>query len=85
MPRYRYKCSECQTEATIFHLYNEVVSECLACRARDTMEKLLTTPQYKNKSQNGPRKTGEVTKEYIELNREILETEKKQRKDYEPT
>ncbi len=85
MPRYRYKCTECQAEATIFHLYNEEVNECLACRARDTMERLLTTPQYKNKSQGKSRKTGELTKEYIELNRELLETEKKQREDYEPT
>jgi hypothetical protein len=49
------------------------------------MERLLTTPQYKNKSQGKSRKTGELTKEYIELNRELLETEKKQREDYEPT
>ena len=82
MPRYRYKCSECEEEAIIYHLYNETVNECLACRSVGTMVKQLTTPQYRSKKAETSR-VGDVTKEFIELNREVLEDEKKKREVFD--
>ena len=84
MPRYRYQCSACKAEATIFHLINETIDECSACRQQGTMVKQLTTPQYKDKT-NKSQQIGEVTKEFIEKNKEILNQEKQKRKNYEPT
>lgn len=86
MPRYNYKCTNCQEESTIFHLISETVELCTNCQESGTMIKLLTTPLYKNKKVE-QQKVGETTKEYIEKNREILEQEKRnaKRESYEPT
>mgnify|MGYP003155075782 FL=1 len=46
------------------------------------MVKQLTTFLYRNASEQ-TQKVGELTKEYIERNREILEEEKAKREDYE--
>ena len=85
MPRYRYKCDNCGVEAMVYHLIQETVDECLACRQRQTMVKQLTTPQYKTKIEQQPQKIGAITEEFIDLNREILNQEKEKREDYDPT
>lgn len=85
MPRYRYKCAECDIEAIVYHLYHETPDECLFCRAPGTMVRQLTTPQYRKKIESVAH-TGDITKEFIELNREVLDEEKNKREDYnEPT
>lgn len=84
MPRYCYKCENCGSEATIFHLIDETVDECLACRSRNTMIKQLTRPLYKTKTEQQAQKVGSLTEEYIDLNREILNEEKQKREDYDP-
>ena len=85
MPRYRYKCDNCDVEAMVYHLIHETVDECLACRQRQTMVKQLTTPQYKTKIEQQSQKIGAITEEFIDLNREILNQEKEKREDYDPT
>jgi Zn-finger nucleic acid-binding protein len=86
MPRYNYKCSNCEVEMIIVHSMNDKIDFCTNCQEFGTMVKLLTTPLYKNKNTD-IQKIGETTKEYIEKNREILEQEKKnaKRDTYEPT
>ena len=86
MPRYNYKCSACGAVATILHLYEEVIDQCEACEAAGTMEKLLSTPLYMN-DKDTKQKIGDLTKDYIEQNREILEQEKASAKEdaYEPS
>ena len=86
MPRYNYKCSNCEVEVTITHLMDDKVDFCTICEESDTMVKLLTTPLYKRKKES-PQKVGETTKEHIEQNREILEQEKMRakRETYDPT
>ena len=73
MPRYVYKCSECEQLSTIFHLISEIVEECPACLKKDTLSKQLTTPLYKNKNEQQTQKIGQLTKEFIEKNKEILD------------
>mgnify|MGYP003110642875 CR=1 FL=1 len=82
MPRYRYKCSECETEAIVYHLYHETLDECLECRTPGAMVRQLTTPQYRKKTESVTR-AGDITKEFIELNREVLNKEKNKREDYD--
>tara|TARA_R110000787_G_C13422468_1_gene444982 strand:+ start:535 stop:687 length:153 start_codon:yes stop_codon:yes gene_type:complete len=50
------------------------------------MERQLTTPTYLSKVEKQD-KVGDVTKEYIEANKELLESErqKAKSKNYEPT
>lgn len=85
MPRYVYKCSECEQLSTIFHLISEIVEECPVCLENNTLSKQLTTPLYKNKSEQQAQKVGKLTKEFIEKNKEVLEEEKAKRENYDPT
>jgi hypothetical protein len=86
MPRYSYKCATCLHESLIFHLIGEAVDICTNCTNTDTMERQLTTPTYLSKVEKQD-KVGDVTKEYIEANKELLESErqKAKSKNYEPT
>jgi hypothetical protein len=43
------------------------------------MEKILSTPTIKKQNRKDNKKVGELTKEYIEMNRKILEEEKLKR------
>lgn len=81
MPRYRYRCRLCESEVAIFHGVSETISECDACKEKECMEKMLTTPRYIRKSKSKqPQKVGELTKEYIEKNKQVLEQQKKEAK-----
>ena len=86
MPRYQYECTECAFIKTYFHGLTETIEICEKCEAQ-TMKKVLTNKFFTfNKSTSKHNKAGEVTKKYIEDNREILETQKKEAEEklYEP-
>ncbi len=86
MPRYRYMCNECTLTFTLVHGINEVLVDCPKCDATQSMEKLLSTPIIiKSDIQISQNKVGELTKEYIEENRKILQEQIKEAKseDYE--
>lgn len=86
MPIYSYKCTECETVVSVMHSMNDVLEFCTNCKESGTMIKLLTTPVYKTK-QKKQNAVGDVTKEFIEKNKELLkqEKEKAKRETYEPT
>ena len=88
MPRYRYRCQKCESEVTIFHGISESILNCEICEEHDCMEKLLTTPRYIKKIKpKKPQKVGELTREYIEKNKEVLEQQKEEarKEKYEQT
>ena len=81
MPRYRYMCEECTLTFTLIHGINEVLVDCQECGASQSMKKLLSTPIIiKDDIEIKQNKIGELTKEYIEENRKILEEQKKKSK-----
>jgi len=84
VPRYRYKCAECDHQVTIFHLISEDAPACPACEQLDVLIKQLSTPYFKRNKQQ-TQKVGEITKEFIEKNKEVLEEEKTKRENYDPT
>ena len=84
MPRYRYVCADCCNEQMAFHRINETADslQCKFCELTGSLVKSLTTPQIiKSK------KVGEITKEFIKANKELLKEEKSKAKEetYEPT
>jgi len=89
MPRYRYQCHTCEHVATIFHSFDDEISDCGECGTEGSLKKILTTPLkhviIKETSKNS--RVGDVTKEHIETNRKILDEEKKKarNKTYEPS
>ena len=88
MPRYSYECENCNNVINVIHLIDEEYTDCIECKSENTMKKLLSTPIIIKKKQNkNNNKIGELTKEYIELNRKILNSEKKLAKEepHEPS
>jgi putative FmdB family regulatory protein len=89
MPRYRYYCEQCEQEFLTFHGINDVVNICALCESQDTITKLLSTPIMlkKNKEKIDSQPVGKLTKDYIEINKEVLEEEKQKAKEktHEPT
>ena len=84
MPRYRYMCHTCMTEFIAIHSFNEKQEFCTLCESYE-ISKLLSRPmkiEHKSEAQ-----AGQITKEYIDSNREILEDIKQQAKseNYEPS
>jgi|10_taG_2_1085330.scaffolds.fasta_scaffold08274_2 hypothetical protein len=90
MPRYRYICQECQLEQFVFHLFDEKLDlQCKKCGLFDSLQRALTTPLHlkKDNIEHSDLPIGELTEEYIEKNRKLLEQEKEKIKEetYEPS
>ena len=90
MPRYRYRCSNCDDERVLFHGFDEAPPlSCTSCLSENTLQKVVGTLYFKTKENNNTdgQPVGQLTKEYIEENRKILDEEKKKlrNKNYEPS
>ena len=75
-------CDECTSTFVVLHGINEVLVECRECSASNSMRKLLSTPiLVKDENTLKENKVGELTKEYIEINRQILIDERRKTKE----
>ena len=88
MPRYRYKCRECEQEQIIFHKIEETPTQCTKCTKMVPLDKMLTTPIVKSRKieEEQDPNVGTLTHEYIEANRDILKKhqEELKKKSHEP-
>ena len=88
MPRYKYECGKCNHLVIAFHRLKDTVTDCIKCDSKDTMKRLLSRPIVLQESESDIEKEiGELTKEHIEANREILkqQKEKAKKENYEPS
>jgi putative FmdB family regulatory protein len=81
MPRYRYECAECGELVMVFHGIEETLADCKVCEIPNTMKKLLSKPLHMKKHPQGKKKVGQLTRKYIEENREVLKQQKKDAKE----
>jgi len=82
MPIYKYLCSQCGEESIYMHPSTEVKVDCEKCESLSSLKKMLNKPNIvKNHKQNKNDKVGEITKKYIEDNREILKKQKEELKN----
>lgn len=89
MPRYRYSCELCEEITDVFHSYDETLTNCEKCNSENSLKKILSVPYYgvKKLEPLNKKAVGEITKKYIEENREILKQQKEEikNKDYDKT
>jgi putative FmdB family regulatory protein len=89
MPRYRYRCNECGDEKITFHSYDEKPSlNCGVCLSTNSLQKMVGSLYLKTKKTSpSDQAVGQITKEYIEENKKILEEQKKKARNetYEPS
>jgi putative FmdB family regulatory protein len=77
VPRYRYRCEECEEEFVILHSISDTQEECTLC-GHESIKKMLGKPIVIKKNTNNSRATGNLTNEYIESNRELLKDMKEE-------
>mgnify|MGYP003122055632 CR=1 FL=1 len=71
MPRYVYFCNLCDSHFQVRHGMSETQESCNHCGEPGSLVRVPQMPNLKiNKQQSN--KTGSITKEYIEKNRELL-------------
>ena len=64
MPRYVYRCANCNEFTTIFHLSDETVDECPKCGVDGTLVKSVTNFNTTTKKKTAS-KIGSITEEFI--------------------
>ena len=79
MPKYVYKCSECEEYFEIYHGMSENQEGCVYCRALSP-HSVPQMPFLKPSVESKGGKVGDETKAAIEANRAILEEAKEKRR-----
>ncbi len=82
MPKYCYKCPECESEIEVRHGMMERLEECKLCEYQGVLTRIPQLTNIVRKQEQGKRTTGSLTKEYIEENKRILKEERKVRVEY---
>lgn len=76
MPIYVYQCADCLGEWKENHLMSETIEECPWCASRNIGRKPSEFSYGGNKQ--AKRKTGDLTKEFIESSKEDLKNQRKE-------
>tara|TARA_Y100000592_G_scaffold46384_1_gene73646 strand:+ start:26554 stop:26811 length:258 start_codon:yes stop_codon:yes gene_type:complete len=80
MPRYKYYCDLCLEIFDVWHGMNETLSECKMCNATDSLTRVPSmVSDYKPPVET--KKTGDLTNEFIEKNKQQLAEMKKELKN----
>jgi Zn-finger nucleic acid-binding protein len=79
VPKYCYKCPECESEMEVRHSMTERLEECKLCEYQGVLMRIPQLTNIIKKEEQGERSTGSLVKEYIEENKKILNREKKAR------
>tara|TARA_R110001592_G_scaffold309084_1_gene583138 strand:- start:79 stop:345 length:267 start_codon:yes stop_codon:yes gene_type:complete len=84
MPKYVYKCNECEEHFEVYHGMSENQDGCVYCRALSP-HRVPQMPFLKRSVEPKGGKVGEETKAAIEENRAILKQVKKEtRMEWDP-
>jgi putative FmdB family regulatory protein len=77
MPRYEYRCANCESIVVIAHASTEEVKECPKCSSINTLNKLVSTFMTRTKPRSRS-VTGDVTENFIKDARSDLKQQKKE-------
>jgi len=83
MPKYSYKCSECETLFEIVHPMSEKLSDCLECEISGSLSRIPYSFTTKHKTFSGKLKAGTIVEESINDFRKDLKEQKKELKNTE--
>tara|TARA_R110000822_G_scaffold69930_1_gene169458 strand:- start:395 stop:637 length:243 start_codon:yes stop_codon:yes gene_type:complete len=78
MPSYVYECSDCKEVIEVFHSMSEEKTDCEACGAENTLNKIPEVPIYLKNSD-----AGNIVKRHIEdAKQQVREDKEKMTKEY---
>ena len=75
MPKYTYKCTNCQEIVTRYHSFSERLADCSECGSENTLTRVPSN-FLTEKQDDSPLKAGTLVKEYISETREELKKQK---------
>ena len=78
MPKYFYSCQECEYSFNAHHGIKERLKTCPQCDTIDGLVRKVNKIFIKNKNTNELKQIGDLTKEFIEVNREVLKDYRKE-------
>ncbi len=81
MPKYTYRCIECEESFEIYHGIFDEHSQCLHCSSKK-LKRVPQMPHIHREQVSKGERVGEATKRAIEENRELLKQDKKKRVEY---
>ena len=83
MPKYTYKCKNCEDQFEVRHSMRDRLYDCIKCEKPET---LVRIPQMVFKQMIDKDKAGQLVKEYIDDNKEVLKQQKQEASSefYEP-
>ena len=86
MPRYQYKCHNCDADVTITHSMDETLEKCPKCHHINTMKKVYAVIRKATKPTTRKVKVGTKVKEYIKTVKQAVKEEKErlQKGKYKP-
>ena len=82
MPKYYYKCKECESELEVRHGITERLEDCQFCEKEGCLIRIPQITTTIRRQEVDQRQVGSLTKEFIEENKKILNDEKKNRIEY---
>ena len=77
MPKYCYQCKNCEHQFEIRHSMRDRLYDCPECELAESLARIPQLIQRQVKKQEN-KKTGQLVKEYIEKNREVLKEQKRE-------
>ena len=77
MPRYVYRCDSCNGYFQVRHGMKEMQESCQLCQSAN-ITRVPQMPIIKKETESQNQQAGTVTKDFIEQNRELLSSMKKE-------
>ena len=83
MPRYSYRCNNCEFSFDVWHSIKEQLKNCDQCDSENVLERIPATVRIKSQKAEAP--VGATVKEFIEETRKevLLEKEQLMKKEYQ--
>ena len=78
MPRYVYRCDSCNDHFQVRHGMKEMQESCQLCKTSGNLTRVPQMPFVKSDITEENNKVGDLTKNAIEKNRELLSDMKKE-------
>ena len=76
MPKYAYRCNECENEFEIYHSINDKLKNCKSCESIESLVRIPSLTIKIVKNVNSKTKVGEIVNSHIEEARQELKKEK---------
>jgi len=76
MPKYKYKCIECEISFEVIHSMADTHTDCTICTASGSLERVPFVPHMSPRAQTGKPEVGSLVRQYIEDTKVDVKLEK---------